>query len=381
MKKNEFAGFLFILALLLTTNKTGGETFEISWTKTNSTGPEVAGVELIYDTESDKSLLFAGWDKSSNPLHKSWVYDYASNTWTDKTNSGQPETRIGYGGVYDTLNDLIILYGGFKECLDQHEVSVCYTWDDTYSYDIDTNDWINKSSAIKPPPLAFMGMTYDKESKKVIMFGGYSDELVSKGETWAYDFETNLWENMEPLTSPSARWSTSLTYDTESDRAVLFGGIDTFGNRRYPIGYLNDTWAYDYNTNNWTQMFPNISPTPQSSYGHITYVHSIDKIVLYGGKSGPNDPSEYPYHLDESWAYDYNNNTWVELSNNRQNQGTKLMYNSHTDSLFIFDEENYETWEGKIQLDLETTNKSDSPMFYFTIIGILTILSRYDRKK
>lgn len=49
----------------------------------------------------------------------------------------------------------------------------------------------------------------------------------------------------------SADW----VYDSESDRAIIFGGSI----KNLEVGY-NDTWSYDYNTNTWTNMSPATNP-------------------------------------------------------------------------------------------------------------------------
>lgn len=72
-------------------------------------------------------------------------------------------------------------------------------------------------------------MAYDKESDRVILFGGQTgdnlrDPRSYNGETWAYDVEANKWTEMKPASGPRGRSAAELTYDAESDRVIMFGG-------------------------------------------------------------------------------------------------------------------------------------------------------------
>ena len=91
-------------------------------------------------------------------------------------------------------------------------------------------------------------MAYDSESDRVVLFGG-TDSNFDLGDTWAYDLNTNAWTNMDPATRPGARGYHALAYDSQSDRIVLFGG-KTDNKQR---GISDETWAYDLNANAWTK--------------------------------------------------------------------------------------------------------------------------------
>src|SRR5437016_13750232 len=95
-------------------------------------------------------------------------------------------------------------------------------------------------------------MTYDAQSDRVILFGG-EDTAAVLGDTWAYDFNSNGWTNADPATRPVRRVYHSMAYDSESDRVILFGGYGSGDD-------FNDTWAYDFNTNAWTNMDPPAKP-------------------------------------------------------------------------------------------------------------------------
>ena len=65
---------------------------------------------------------------------------------------------------------------------------------------------------------------------------------------YSYDYNTNSWEQKDLLNTGPFKYGHKLAYDSESDKVILFGG----GSEPYDIS--NETWAYDYNTDSWTQM-------------------------------------------------------------------------------------------------------------------------------
>ncbi len=157
----------------------------------------------------------------------------------------------------------------------------------------------------QPLKLATHNLAYDAESDRVVLFGGDA-EGVPSDETWAYDLNANTWTNMEPAARPSRRHSHALAYDAESDRVVLFGG-------HLPSVYFgasvhsDQTWAYDFNTNTWTNMEPPTQPLKLAAH-NLTYDAESDRVVLFGGDA-PGLNSD-----DQTWAYDLNANTWTDLS-------------------------------------------------------------------
>src|SRR5437899_12149429 len=59
----------------------------------------------------------------------------------------------------------------------------------------------------------------------MIMFGGY-DSVTERftNETWAYNYAGNSWSNLSAARAPSPRTRPALAFDSQSDRVILFGG-------------------------------------------------------------------------------------------------------------------------------------------------------------
>jgi hypothetical protein len=124
------------------------------------------------------------------------------------------------------------------------------------------------------------------------------------GDTWAFDAGAGKWEERDPVRSPPGRFGTALAYDPGADRIILFGGGGIEAETDRPIS-LADTWAYDADSDTWTELAPAAAP---SARAHHTMVYDtrLERILLWGGK-GPG------IEQTELWAYDTAANTWTQL--------------------------------------------------------------------
>jgi hypothetical protein len=98
----------------------------------------------------------------------------------------------------------------------------------------------------------------------------------------------------------------SLVYDSQADRNIMFGGKDS------SLKILDETWEYDYNTNTWTNLTPTmtiIGGWLEPRYWHrMVYDEQNHRTVLFSGNRETND------HILDTWVYEYNNNTWYNVS-------------------------------------------------------------------
>src|SRR5947208_3490864 len=126
---------------------------------------------------------------------------------------------------------------------------------------------------VAPSQRTSPAMAYDSRSDRVILFGG-ATTAGNLDDTWGYDFETNTWMNMEPAVKPPGRAYHAMAYDSGSDRVILFSGSSA-------VGPLNDTWAYDFGANEWTNMTPASSPAVGSNHD-MAYDSQSDRVILFG---------------------------------------------------------------------------------------------------
>jgi PKD repeat protein/fibronectin type 3 domain-containing protein len=321
------------------------------WMNMNpATGPlDRADHMMAYDAQSDRAVLFGGRGGTGNPyLDDTWTYDLNTNTWTDMYPATSPYIRADAAMAYDSESDRTILFGGYGGSY--------WLWGDygdTWAYDFDTNSWTDMNPVTSPSSRHSSAMAYDAQSDRIILFGGFNKDYGYYCDgTWAYDFDTNTWTNMNPATHPSLRFSHSMAYDAQSDRVILFGGWD------YDHGYINDTWSYDYDTNTWMNINPATSPSARDGHG-MAYDVQSDRITLFGGEEYLHGP------CDDTWSYDYEANTWTNMDPPWSPSGRydlAMVYDAQSDRIVIFGGQN--SIEGTCQYQYPPAHPSSPRAFH-----------------
>jgi N-acetylneuraminic acid mutarotase len=265
------------------------------WTQMEPpSGPTGRGAaELAYDAESDRVVLFGGGNKVAGwDLADTWAYDYNTNTWTEMARG--PIKHVGPRIAYDAESDRIILFGGYD--------MKGFFYNDTWAYDFNSDTWTEMKPSTSPPGRNYQAMAYDAESDRVLTWGGLGlDGKLLAPSVWAYDFNTNTWQEMKTGEGPHPEGADfpAMVYDAKADRTILYGGV-----------YQGDqTWAYDYNTNTWTKLEPSTVPGELSRHAMV-YSTAADRVILFGGQVGP---TEFKYTA-ETWTYDLSTNTWTNVT-------------------------------------------------------------------
>lgn len=172
----------------------------------------------------------------------------------------------------------------------------------TWTYDISTNLWTDMKPSISPPGLSTWSssMAYDLENQRMVLFNpGFFNEV------WAYDQKGNLWTKMGSSPVLYHRGGYRIVYDRTVGEFILFGG--SIYKYHWERTILNDTWTYDLATNTWTERHPAASPPPLSHYS-LVYDDHLGVSVLFGGVTSEGDRS---HATDEVWWYDASDDIWM----------------------------------------------------------------------
>lgn len=271
--------------------------------------------DIAYDSESDRTIIFGGENHVIGVRNdETWAYDLNTDAWRRMNPSTGPGDRIFHAMAYDIESDRV-LFGGMPSA---------ETW--TYHYNTDT--WTNMSPAISPPAWVFVRMAYDRESDRIVLFGGGTvasftpPQSSLRDETWAYDFDSNTWTNMTSNPAPAPRALHSMAYDSNSDKIVLFGGRDQFGN------VDAKTWVYDLGSNTWTPQSPETAPLRRHGSA-MSYDAGADRVLLFGGTPGGK----------ETWAYNLPGDTWTRLEPSLApsvRQGSAMAYDDESGLTVLF---------------------------------------------
>jgi N-acetylneuraminic acid mutarotase len=261
---------------------------------------------MAWDNATGKVVLFGGeffWGR----VNDTWVYDAVSNAWTCMSPTPRaPSARQGHAMVYDSRDGVMVLFGG---------TTAPGELDDTWTYNLSTNTWVNMAPPSAPPPRTEHAMVYDSARCEVMLFGGtnvqYSPYRVDiLGDTWTYNVSANRWTQKTVQPAPSARTNHAMAYDPTRGVAVLFGGSGKGG-------LLGDTWTYCSSTGVWINLTPQSSPRPGYDYA-MAYGGPSSDVLLFGGwdgsvSAGGGSASCHAYP-NETWSYRAATNTWTNRS-------------------------------------------------------------------
>lgn len=254
---------------------------------------------MALDPVSQQIVLYATFvDPEGGPGMgvQTWIYDISANTFKDVTSGTEPTLRWGSRMVYDEESHKAILFGG----TDGNDGVT--TLNDTWAFDFETEKWTQMDPSGSPPSLHFAAMAYHPLDDRVVLFGGFVNEAgTSLNDTWTYDYNTNIWTEVGTAISPPARLYHTLAWDFSSNRMIMFGGVV----KPYkPL--FGDTWALDLENESWTQLKPT-SRKPRARAWHVME-GTWEGVLLYGGSR-----RHSPYTYDDTWIYKSGDNRWIPI--------------------------------------------------------------------
>src|SRR5215472_8582453 len=141
--------------------------------------------------------------------------------------------------------------------------------------------WTQKQD-IGPSNRTSHGLTYDSERERVVLFGG-DPGGPPFADTWTWD--GTLWTQVAD-TGPSGRQGLAMVFDSTRNCVVLFGGASG-------SNLFGDTWTWD--GTEWTQV---ADTGPSARAGHaLAYDDARQNVVLFGGRTAANP-------VGDTWEWD-----------------------------------------------------------------------------
>ena len=105
--------------------------------------------------------------------------------------------------------------------------------------------------------------------------GGDNQVGVQYTDSWNWDGAN--WVQLFPASTPTARTSPNMTFDSTLGVIVLFGGYAEIWEDS-----LNDTWTW--NGRSWTQIYPATVPPNRYNFGMV-YDPILKAVLMFGGFS------------------------------------------------------------------------------------------------
>lgn len=259
----EFYDDLFRIKLLQ-----GGS--KVRFDRVTTTGPAPSkrafpSLAAIKRGSGDKVYLFGGGeydDFSLTPASdKFWVYDEATNAWTDLSGLGGPGPRAGAALVANGTD--LYLFGGVAP-----DGFLLTTYNDLWRFNTKTGVWTLLSDASGPDPRHMAMATvidnkllvYGGERIEISFFPEFSIEFPIDQSTWTWDLKHGGWTRLAD--GPARNYS---AFASKGDFAILFGG-DAAGGvdceaAPFAQNPTNDTFAF-HPSCGWFQLDLDDPPPP-----------------------------------------------------------------------------------------------------------------------
>lgn len=246
------------------------------WTQkspAHNPGERVAHV-MIYDPVRQQIVMFGGYSPSSPyQLNDTWVWN--GTDWTQLNPAHSPPIRTNAAAVFDTVNQVVVMFGGSNYL---GELNDTWVWDGT--------DWTQKFPLTSPPARDSHAMAYDPVRQQTVMFGGaITPNIGNPGGTWYQDtwtWDGSNWHLMNVPTPPIYRSGQAMLYDPDLGRILMYGGTSTLTPNQTNFRYYFpvDTWTW--NGVGWEQLFPTTIPGGAWTYRMI-WDTSHNQLIMYVG--------------------------------------------------------------------------------------------------
>ena len=284
-----------------------GDTWEwdgVRWAERLVPGPSPRnGHAMVFDERRGRVVLVGGYDGT----YRSDVWEWDGTSWAERTSATSPGPRARHGLAWDADRQRVVMvFGATSPTSYSPEV---WEWDGA--------DWLSRPAlawpgfaplgpsavfdtarhrltvvsslelfawngtawhSFKPSYRPGASVTFDSNRGVLVLFGGQLLGAPNEfaGETWEWDGVD--WTQRTTMTAPPGRYGGLLTFDSDRNRVVLFGGSNKLNQPGGVVGIdYDDTWEWDGTS--WRQVMSLTHP-PAGIAGRITFVPSLHRSVL-----------------------------------------------------------------------------------------------------
>jgi hypothetical protein len=185
----------------------------------------------VYDPTTNSMIVFGGYDCTSTYFNDVWVLSNANAVsgtlaWTQLTPTGTaPSPRQSASAVYNSSTNTLIVFGGDAGASPFSDLWILTHANGTGG----TPAWIELTTAGGPPARSGHSATYDSVNNLMTVFGGWNGSALL-GDGWILSNANGQggipsWsESTFSTTSPARRFHSAI-YDPVHNQMNIFGGV------------------------------------------------------------------------------------------------------------------------------------------------------------
>lgn len=330
--------------------KTATTVNDHNWTQLSGAAPSNSARmyhAMVYIPSAQVHLLHGGLGTNSSQIFGDTSF-WNGQSWTTFFGGEPTDGRYGHAITVDTTHhsnattqNLVLIFGG---------TNTTGRLSETWYYD--GQGWAQLFPVSSPTARVHTAMTFHAANGLTMLFGGYTGSISA--ETWKLDvsdISTPVWTALSPAIVPPGRCHHCISYDPVRQRTVMFGGTD---------GYVsfNDTWEWD--GTNWSLIPVTTSPPPRID-ASMTYDPVNKVIVLFGGYLDTALNSNGLFNIySDVWYYDGTSWTQQLFFGPSPRAGAAISFDKNQNYLFMLGGANGGPTRDLVFNNPETTTYQDT---------------------
>jgi hypothetical protein len=248
-----------------------------TWARLNPSGTPPSPRALhsaIYDERRDRMIVFGG--RGGPALNDLWELTFSGTLeWRPIVAQGPaPAPRFDHVAVYDPTRYRVIVFGG---------MDAGGAFSDAWILNLAGTPTWSLVPITGSKPLARGGAQgiYDPLRNRLVIHGGYTGNFTPLDDAWQLSLgAVPAWTLLAPSgTKPQARFASATVYDPSRDRMVVCSGTDF-------VNYFPDTWELQFTgagtQSAWRTVFGPGGPTSRSDHKAV-YDSDTDRMLVFGG--------------------------------------------------------------------------------------------------
>ena len=192
-----------------------------SWTELTGTAGRSRHT-AVWDSTSDRMIVFGGLDNMLNKLDSLAEYDRATDSWSSPAAVG-PVARDGHVAVWDPATGTMLMCCG---------ASSAATLGDLWSYN---GAWSQLVPSGSITARSYASAVWDPQAGALLGFAGSGGSKLNS--LFLYSASANSWSEYTE-TGPPAQDRGAVAWDPVNGRLYAFGGYDW-------LGLLGSLWRFD----------------------------------------------------------------------------------------------------------------------------------------